>query len=349
MNDFRTVSDTRNHIFHERTALDLYNLNRTLWKDNLNENRSRSLTESEQLIIDNAKKFNIIPCGPKSNYVYHAGNRIIRLSGGVLKGTFNMAPADQLHTFWKGPMERAIVMTIHIIYFLKVINFEEYSFMAEKLNMRFKEFPRRQSVAPFYTDNMPNGITDLFTENRGKSNKTKLKSCLPASRSPGLILMLILCIGDTGDILPNTVIIPKQRTNIKLRKALIQILGTWKVETVVLNALKSCLNVQTLSDRGENGFTDNHLQVLDKSICLLRAHMSILNELLDILKHAALWTNKKFINILTVLKVIHKPSKAYKLHNYSHTAESVILFGPLSFWDTVKSEHYHILMKSKFL
>jgi hypothetical protein len=288
-------------------------------------------TEADIAIKNYAKDNNIIP---GENVMYEIGDRVVFLTDGAIKGLSEMSPADKLHSIEKGMLEYVLVWTMDISYSLANIN-EKYKTIASSIDYRFINFNRRSSVEPYHTENTPKGLSHYFSQLRSKSQGQgfqtgKANSSLSASRMAGLVSTLYHVIGHNNEIFPSEIEINDYN---KSNKYEADIEGL-NVEKIVLNALVSCLNVVSLCSK-EDGFTKNDLIILKHLIDLNGVHMNKLYKLRNLSKHIV---KNKF----PVKNIVHR---GIKQHHMRHLIDNIVMYGPLTLYDTQRSEKWHMVMK----
>ena len=265
--------------------------------------------------------------------MFEIGDRVVFLTDDAIEGLPVMTPADKLHTLEKGVLEYVLVWSMDIAYSLANIN-EVYKTIASVIDYRFINFNRRSSVEPYHTENTPKGLSHYFSQLRSKSQGQgfqtgKANSSLSASRMAGLVSTLYHVIGHNNEVFPSEI----EFNNNKYDKYLEEVEGL-NVETIVLNALVSCSNVVSLCSK-EDGFTNNDLIILKHLIGLNGVHMNTLYKLRNVLKHIS---KNKF----PVKNIKHRGQKQ---HHIRHIPQTIDQYGPLTIYDTQRSEKWHMVMK----
>jgi len=304
-----------------------------------NFNRSRQVNKNS--ISPNETELNNF----KEEWCLVAGSNILYTIGDKLKeidtehrGNHVMNPPDELHTLLLGALKYCIVWCFDIFYLLQRINNDQYGNIVSQIDENMKYFPRKGSVEPYTTSNMPNGMSQYFTNNRSQSHNQRLAGSLAAMRYPGLIYMLIFCIGFSGSILPQNIDIKHKKLGENLRNSLEQAVRGCNIETIVLNALQSCLHVVSFSRRDE-GYTDDHYNLLDKLIAVNRAHMTILFDARNLLRHI----------VKQNPTIVHKRHLGHKQHLLEHLSDCIRELGPKKIFDTQISENFHLVIKGKLI
>ena len=296
--------------------------------------RATIATDEFKTIEKECKDYNIIA---GSNPIHLLGDYLNQVTG-LTYGTSIMMFPDELHTLLKGPVEMIIVIIMNIAYLLKDINPDKYGSIIGIIDERMKSFPRKQAVTPFIVLNMPNGLSCYISNNRvnTKAAVVKLVGALSASRLPGILWMLIHVIGNSGEVFPTQIIL-KHRNNNKYKEddlKLKEVVKDKNVQTMILNAAKSCINLVSASRREDN-ITDDYVNLLKKLTSVMRLHLTVLLNVRNILKHVKAF---KF-DIVPVI------SKSIKPHYLCHVPESIPFLGPKSIIDTQRTEHEHLGFK----
>ena len=108
----------------------------------------------------------------------------------------------------------------------------------------------------------------------------------------------------------------------------------WNVQTVVLNALVSTLDIVSQCSRDE-GFTEKDMDLFKRLISINRIHMQRLYKLRNMLKHIVK-------NIYPIKNIMHK---GHKQHLIEHIPSYIRRYGPMRMFDTERSEKWHMVMK----
>ena len=330
----------RDHLEMKEKNNELYLLSIDQIKRNFEKARKRSSKsipkEELDLELDLLKFSKDWNCVGGNNILYEIGDKLRELDP-THPGFHMMTPPDELHTLLLGALKYCVVWCFSIFYLLQTINSEKYGNIVSQIDENMKYFPRKQSVEPFLTMNMPNGFSPYFTAYRNATQNQRLSGGLPAMRYPGIIYMLMFSIGFDGSILPTKIEIDHKRKQTQLRTQLDNAVNGCNIETIVMNALQSCLHVVSFSRRDE-GYTEEHYNLLEKLIAVNRAHLNILFDTRNLLKHIV--KNDPII--------IKKQHIGHKQHLMEHLPEFIRELGPKKIFDTETSEKFHIVIKGAF-
>ena len=157
---------------------------------------------------------------------------------------------------------------------------------------------------------------------------------LSASRLPGILFMLCMAIGENENVVPGIIEIPKT-SNKNLRDH-----AGWNVSRVCTNALQSCYELLLYCTKSD-GYIEPEYEILDKKVEIMRAHMVRLFDMkTDLLRC------KKGMPI----DVIDRPSfRGHKHHLLEHLSLWIFMFGITKYFDTERSEKFHMRVKSKII